>query len=144
LTTASDPESVVRQVLAIAYDRGSADEVFARARPLLHPDAEYVNPPDAVESGTRRGHDGWRAAIASIREGLGPEASFEIIEMVSRDEKVFVRARVHTGTESGMEVAGPTLGTVWFVRDGLVHRMEWRWDPEEARALLDDAGGREG
>ncbi len=139
-TMATDPESVVRRVTARMNLRGSADEIFAETKPLLHPDVEYVNPPDAVEPGTRRGHDGWRAALASLRDGLGPGASVEILELDVRGEKVFTHSRVRTGTESGLEVAAPALGSVWTVRDGVVHRLEWRWDPDDARALFEDDG----
>ncbi len=36
-----------------------------------------------------------------------------------------------------MELDGPTIGGVWTIRDGLIARFEWRWDAEEARALLE-------
>ena len=75
-----------------------------------------------------------------MSDGLGAEATFEVLEMATRGEKVFVASRIRTGTERGVEVAGPTLGIVYTLREGLLRRFEWRWDPEEARALFEDPG----
>jgi len=43
-------------------------------RDLLADDAEWVTPPDAAETGTRRGADAFLEAVASVFEG-GPNRS---------------------------------------------------------------------
>jgi ketosteroid isomerase-like protein len=135
---AGEAEAVVRRVYDMFTRAMSVDAAFAEFQTLLHPDAEYVNPPDAVEPGTRRGIDGWRAALSSTAEGLGQDASFEVKELVERGERVFALVSLRTGgTASGVEVDGPTIGTVWTVRDGLVCRFVWCWKPEDARAIFD-------
>ena len=135
-----DAEAVVRRVYELFTRAMSVDAAFAELQSLLHPDAEYVNPPDAVEPGTRRGVDGWRAALSSTADGLGQDAKFVMKEVVERGDHVFALVSLRTGgTASGVEVDGPTIGTVWTVRDGLVRRFEWCWKPEEARAIFDSA-----
>jgi len=141
---AGEGERVVRLMYELFNGRGSVEEIMAYLEPLLHPEAEYVNPPDAVEPGTRRGIEGWRAALASTRQGLGPAATATLDDLRVHGELVFVRSSLHTGgTASGVEVGGPVIGGVWTVRDGLVRRFEWRWDPEDALAILEggDGGG---
>ena len=55
---------IVRAVYA-AWDR----EEFPGPPDLLDPQIEYVNPPDAVEPGTRRGLEAFARAIAKTLEG---------------------------------------------------------------------------
>ncbi len=42
-------ERIVRRMYEAFNQPGTLEETLARVEPLLHPDAEYVNPPDAVE-----------------------------------------------------------------------------------------------
>ena len=136
----SQAEAPIRKFYELMSRGLSADGVIADLEALLHPDVEYVNPPDAVEPGTRRGIAGWRTAVASTLEGLGSTPTFEIEEFVARGDLVFSRVSIRTGgTASGVEVAGPTIATVWTVREGLVRRFEWHWDPAVARAIFEDA-----
>lgn len=140
---ASEAETVVRGFYD-AFSRGRPiDEVSAEFAPFLHPDAEYVNPPDAVEPGTRRGISEFRGALEGIAEGLGQEAKFTVDELEERGDRVLVILSIRTGgTVSGVEVAGPTIGAVWTVHDGLVRRLQWCWNPDDARAIFErDASG---
>jgi ketosteroid isomerase-like protein len=131
-------EAVVRRYYEVLNRGGSAESAIAELEPLLHPDAEYVSPPDAVEPGTRRGTEGWRAALESMRHGLGVAARLQPEAFVERGDRVFARLSIRTGgTASGVEVDGPTIGMVWTVREGRVSRLEWRWDPDDARAIFE-------
>lgn len=139
---AGESERVVRRLYDAFNGGGSADELMADLEPLLHPDVEYVNPPDAMEPGTRRGPDGWRGVVESMRQGLGPAATAELEELRERGDLVFVRASLRTGgTASGVEVGGPALGALFTVQDGLVRRFEWRWNAEDALAIFERDGG---
>jgi ketosteroid isomerase-like protein len=95
---------------------------------LIDPEIEYVNPSDAVESGTRRG----RKAFAGIRDAyedvrVEPE---EIID--AGDDEVVVIARVTgKGRGSGVEIDW-RQGYVWTIRDGKGIRFRWFTDPEQA------------
>lgn len=135
---AGEAAALVRRFYDEMYRRRSVENAFDTLETLLHPDAEYVNPPDAVEPGTRRGIEGWRAAIESTMAGLGADASFKEEALVERGDRVFALVSLRTGgTASGVHVDGPTIGTVWTVRDGLIYRFEWFWRPEEARAVFE-------
>lgn len=90
----------------------------------LTDDVEWVNPPDSVETGTRRGTGGFNDAIASVYEGW--EDSRFVPERVSAsgDDVVALgelRARSHA---VGLEVRREH-GQIWTFRDGRVARMRW-------------------
>ena len=125
-----------------ALNRGDdPDLVLAELQPMLHPAAEYVNPPDAVEPGTARGPEGWKRVLMGVFEGLGPTSEFRVHEVVERGERAFARISIRTGGgTSGIEVAGPTIGAVFTLRDGLLVRLEWCWDPRDALALFEGGG----
>jgi ketosteroid isomerase-like protein len=55
---------VVREI----YRRAEGDGRFPDE--LLDDDVEWVNPPDAVETGTRRGRDAFHAALQSTGEAF--------------------------------------------------------------------------
>jgi ketosteroid isomerase-like protein len=116
----------------------SADAVIAEIGELLHPDVEYVNPVDALETGDRRGVEGVRTALENYLAGVGPESTFEIEQVIERGNKVFVRGRIHArGASSGLEIDGPGIGMITTLRDGLIYRMEWHWDKDEALARFE-------
>ena len=134
-------EALVRRFYEVLGRLDTVDDAMPQLEPLLHPEAEYVNPPDALEPGTRRGREGWRAVLQSTMEGLGRSARFELVELVERGDRVLVLLSLRTGgTASGVEVDGPTIGSVLTVEDGLIRRFEWHWRPEDARAAFE--GGR--
>ena len=95
-------------------------------RELLHPDFEYVNPPDAVEAGTLRG----RESLARVRD-VYPD--FEVVPERYFDcgDRVIV-----VGVARGTGASGLTTqwrqGYVWTVRDGLATAFAWFNDPRDA------------
>ena len=134
-----EAEALVRRYFELLERSRSVDEAMPRIEPLLHPDAEYVSPPDALEPGTWRGIDGWRGALQSGRDGLGEAARFDVVEATERGDRVFVRLVIETaGDASGLRLAGPTVGIVVTLDDGRIRRFEWRWEPDEARALFEE------
>lgn len=134
----SEAEALVRRFYDVIHGSSTIEEAMPELEQMLHPDAEYVSPPDALEPGTRRGIDGWRAALTSGAEGLGHQARFEIVDLIERDDRVYVTIALHTGgTASGVELTGPTVGAVLSIEDRLIRRFEWRWKPEDARALFE-------
>jgi hypothetical protein len=38
-----------------------------------------------------------------------------------------------------VDLAGPTVGAVFTVEDGLLRRFEWFWKPEDARTVFEQA-----
>jgi ketosteroid isomerase-like protein len=91
---------------------------------LLADDAEWVNPPDAVEGGTRRGFDAFNDAIANVFSAWD-DVHFDIERVIETGDVV-----VALGALRG-HVRGPGIaveaahGEVWTFRDGRVIRMEW-------------------
>jgi ketosteroid isomerase-like protein len=118
------------EVVKRLYDAWHKDG-FGVVPSLMDADVEYVNPPYAVEPGTRRGHAEWEIAAAAIRAVYG-ERRFIPLEFHEVGERVAVRARVIArGVGSNVEV-DTERGYVFEVRDGKVVRMAWFNEPLEA------------
>ena len=91
---------------------------------LLAPDAEWVNPHDAVEPGTLSGAERFNGAIASVF-ATWDDVHFDTERVIDRGDDVValgvLRGQLH---ESGMEVDSPH-GQIWTFRDGRATRMRW-------------------
>lgn len=96
-----------------------------RLRPeLLTDDVEWVNPPDSVEPGSRRGVDGFNEAIASIYEGWD-ESRFEPERVVENGDHVIALGELRArGRAVDFEVR-QEHGQIWTFRAGRVARMQW-------------------
>ena len=98
---------------------------------LLDPDIEWVNPPDAVERGTRQGLDAFGAAADTVSdtfEGVG----IQIDEMLDAGDRVVVLATLRgRGRGSGADIER-RQGYIWTIRDGKATRFEWFTTPEDA------------
>jgi uncharacterized protein len=106
----------------------------ASASHLIDPKLEYVNPPYAVESGTRHG----RGTLAKVRE-VYPDFHVEPERFVDAGENVVVIGVARGTSASGVE-AQWHQGYVWTVRDGRAVRFRWFNNPREA---LEAVGLRE-
>jgi ketosteroid isomerase-like protein len=94
------------------------------SRDLLVDDAEWVNPDDAVEPGTRRGADNFIKAVASVFEGW-EESNFEIERVIDHGEDVIALGMLRTrGRTTGIEATLPH-GEIWTFDAGKVARMCW-------------------
>jgi ketosteroid isomerase-like protein len=107
---------------------------------LLAEDAEWVNPRDAVEGGTRSGADAFNDAIESVFAAWD-DVWFDTDRVIANGDDQVVALGVLRGhiRGPGMEVEAPH-GQVWTFRDGRVARMEWFNTHAEA---LQHAGVRE-
>jgi uncharacterized protein len=91
---------------------------------LLTADAEWVNPDDAVEPGTRRGADSFLEAVASVFEGW-EESVFDIERVIELGDDVVALGRLRTrGRTTGIE-SNAAHGEIWSFEDGKVARMRW-------------------
>ena len=92
---------------------------------LLADDAEWVNPRDAVEGGTRKGANAFNDAIESVFAAWD-DVWFDTHRVVENGDDRVVALGVLRGhiRGPGMEVESPH-GQVWTFRDGRVARMEW-------------------
>ena len=119
------------QVVRTIYELWSRDEP---ARHLIDAEIEYVNPPYAVESGTRHG----RSTLGRIRD-VYPDFHVEPERFVDAGEEVVVIGTARGTAASGV-VAQWRQGYVWTVRDGKAVRFRWFNQPQEA---LEAVGLRE-
>jgi ketosteroid isomerase-like protein len=97
---------------------------------LVAEDMEYVNPPYAVEGGTRVG----RQWFGSVRETY-PDFQFHIERIVDTggDDVVVLGRYTASGGASGIELEGEH-GYVWTIRDGRAVRFQWFQSHSEALA----------
>jgi ketosteroid isomerase-like protein len=115
------PEQVVRAIYDAWFEGRSA-------RDLIADDVEYVNPPDAVEPGVKRGRQYFRG-IRDVYDEL--TVTPERVEPLD-DGDVLVVARL-TGRAGGSGIELDTeQGYIWTVRDGLAVRFRWFRRPAEA------------
>jgi ketosteroid isomerase-like protein len=108
----------LRRILELVFDgRPLGPELLAE-------DAEWVNPADAVETGTRRGAEGFNAAIENVF-ATWDDVRFDTERLIDNGDEVValgvLRGHVHA---AGMEVDSPH-GEVWTFRDGRATRMRW-------------------
>jgi ketosteroid isomerase-like protein len=103
------------------------------SRELLAEDAEWVNPDDAVEPGTRRGADSFLQAVTSVFEGW-EESIFEIERVMERGEDVIALGQLRTrGRVTGIESTA-AHGEIWTFDAGRVARLRWFNTHEETLA----------
>src|SRR6478752_3432064 len=112
------------------YDAWEKDG-FGVVTAVMDPDIEYVNPPYAVEPGTRRGYEGFAIAARNIHN-VYPTRRFEPLEFYDALDQVAVRVRVVArGVGSSAEV-DVERGYLFEVRDGKIVRFAWFNEPLEA------------
>jgi ketosteroid isomerase-like protein len=129
---------VVRRIIEVLNTSQSVDEAIATGvEELWDPEIEWVNPEDAIERGTRKGPAGMRTVLKNFIEGAGAGATVELEEIQERDDRVFARSRVHARGASGAEATGPPLGVIYTFRDGLLLRIEWHSDVDDALARFE-------
>lgn len=125
-----DPE--LEQRIRDAYEAFARRDT-TRLGDFFHEDAQYVNPPEAVEPGTRRGI----AEIAGVWEsvyGTFDFTSMAIDEIAEGSAGVLVIARYDgRGRASGAPVEFP-VHHVLRLRDERVERLEWYSSRDEAAA----------
>ena len=115
--------------------RSQLSERHTLDRELLADDAEWVNPDDAVEPGSRRGADSFLQAIASVFEGW-KESVFEIERAIESGDDVIALGQLRTRGRTGLEASG-THGEIWTFKGGKVIRMRWFQSHEETLAAAD-------
>jgi ketosteroid isomerase-like protein len=85
------------------------------------PDIEYVNPPEAVDPGVRRGRAEVNLALRRARQS-SPSYRHELHELFDLGDTVVAAVSRHTGPASSSEIQEE--GHTWTLRDGKVVRFE--------------------
>ncbi|HEY6636611.1 MAG TPA: nuclear transport factor 2 family protein [Solirubrobacterales bacterium] len=103
------------------------------------PDIEYVNPPYAVEPGTRRGPAEVAKALRRAHE-LFASPRYVIHELIDQGDAVVAVLTFYAhGRGSESEAVQEEVHT-WILRDGRIVRFEWGRDRDQA---LEAAGLQE-
>src|SRR4051794_5461472 len=97
---------------------------------LLHPDIEYVNPPGAVEPGTRRGIAAYEDALRAINDAF-EDIRIEVREIKDVGDQVVVLATYTArGRTSGVQRENEDP-YVCPVRNGRADRFQWPTHPAD-------------
>ena len=91
---------------------------------LLAEDAEWVNPPDAVEGGTRRGFDAFNDAIANVFAAWD-DVHFDTERVIENGDVVVALGALRGHIRGPGMAVEATHGQVWTFREGRVARMQW-------------------
>jgi ketosteroid isomerase-like protein len=110
-------------------ERGDLDAIVA----ISHPEVLFVNPPTAVEPGTRHGQDGLRSGLGGMLEAfedlrIEPRAIEDLGDLV-----VVTGVWGGRGRTSGAAFGPQPFGFLVTLRDGLMIRYEWFGSPDDAR-----------
>jgi ketosteroid isomerase-like protein len=109
---------IVRRLID-AWNRQDLEGILA----LIDPEAEYVNAPNAVEPGTRRGHDAIVVVMRKLWDGI-PGALQEIDRFHDRGDEIITEGRLsRTMPGSDARISNPLLMS-WRFRDGRLVRLE--------------------
>ena len=123
---------IVRRIYAEQMmDRGQE-----RLRELFAPDVEYVNPPEAIEPGTRHGP-------AAVEKAFRSSADFfdlpwnEVRELFDCGDAVVAAVSFRTRGRGSQSEVLQEEAHIWTLRDGRIARFEWGRD---LGAALESAG----
>jgi ketosteroid isomerase-like protein len=98
---------------------------------LLHPRAEWVNPPDAIERGVRTGDAAFVSAAEAVRAAF-EDAQIDLDRLIGAGDRVagvgVLRGR---GRESGVQIER-SLSLIWTIVDRRIVRLEWFFGHGEA------------
>jgi ketosteroid isomerase-like protein len=111
-----------------AMERGDIETVAAEA----HPEIEFVNPPYAIEPGTRRGIGGFKAGMRNMLDAF-EELRFESLRVVDFGDRA-VALGTWTGRGRGSRYQFEPLPFAFVItfEDDRMIRYEWFADHDEA------------
>jgi ketosteroid isomerase-like protein len=117
------------------YYEGLFDGDPARLLGLMGPDVEYVNPPEAVDPGVRRGREEVAKALAALRDFEW--TSNDLHELFDADDTVVARVTFQARGRASDQPLAQEEAHTWTIRDGRIVRLEWGRD---LSAALEAAG----
>jgi ketosteroid isomerase-like protein len=119
LSVASANAQLVERLID-AWNRRDLEAMLA----LTDLEAVYVNAPEAVEPGTRRGREELSRVMRKQWEGLGPEARQHIDRLHDRGEEVISENRVSRLLPGSADPLENRVAVRWVFRDGLLIHLE--------------------
>jgi ketosteroid isomerase-like protein len=122
---------IVRRGIEAAIRRPNPD--FTTMNELYHPDHEFISLVDtALEGGSHRGMDGYRAWLRGIEETVQPRSRVEQVREIDQDLVLAITPSRHAGSSSGVALEEERVASIVTVREGKIIRTEVYASPEEA------------
>ena len=118
------------------YDEGLIDQDPEWLLELATPDIEYVNPPDAVEPGVRRGQ---AEVVQAMRDFAEPwrESRHEMHELYDCGDAVVAAVSWYTLSRGSEAELTQEEAHTWTLKEGRIACFEWGLD---LAAALEAAG----
>jgi len=113
------------------YDEGLIDLDPEWLFEIATPDIEYVNPPNAVEAGIRRGPAEVVRAMRGFAE-IWEESRHELHELFDCGDAVVAAVSWHTRSRHSERELVQEEAHTWTLREGRIARFEWGQDVEKA------------
>lgn len=111
-----------------AMERGDIEPILA----FSDPEVEFVNPPTAVEPGTRHGIEGLRMGLHGMLD-VFEELRFDTEDVIDLGDRLVATGVFRgRGKGSGYQFDPVPFGFIAWLRDGRMIRYEWFAGPEEA------------
>jgi ketosteroid isomerase-like protein len=118
-----------------AWNRQDLDGLLA----LTDADAEYVNAPEAVEPGTRHGHEGFTLVLRAQWEAL--PGGLQVVDRVhDRGDKLITVGQFSRDMPGSDARLGNPILISWEFRDGKVTRIEILGAGSGFREAIEEAG----
>ena len=133
MTETEDRPRELAEVAYAAFNSGN----LAALEELLDPEVEVFAAPGLVNSGTFRGHDGFRRWLGEWLEAW-ESFSVELDSFETLDERFAIGVVMQRGVGrgSGLEIEMP-IAHLWQIEDGRVVRFHLYATEEEARGVAD-------
>jgi ketosteroid isomerase-like protein len=113
------------------YDEGLIDQDPEWLLEIATPDIEYVNPPNAVETGIRHGPAEVVQAMRNFAE-IWEESRHELHELFDCGEAVVAAVSWHTRNRHSERELTQEEAHTWTLREGRIARFEWGQNVEKA------------
>lgn len=123
---------IVRRI----YEEGLFDRDPDRFLDMLATaNVEYVNPPEAIEPGIRRGRAEVAQALHSAHKAFDSRRH-ELRELFDGGDRVVAAVRFHARNRGSESVLVQDEVHTWTLRDGRVTRFEWGRDLAKALSAV--------
>jgi ketosteroid isomerase-like protein len=119
------------EIVRRLYEDGLIDRDPAELLELATQDVEYVNPPYAIEPGTRRGVEAVGKAMRAFAE-VWEESWHELRALHDCGDVVVAAVTWHTRSRGSEQELVQDEAQSWTIRDGHIARFEWGLDLEQA------------
>ena len=113
------------------YEEELLDRYLDQILELATPDIEYVNPPDAIEPGVRRGQVAVTRAMRAFAE-VWESSRHELHELFDCGDAVVASVSWYTLSRGSETELVQHEAHTWTLRDGRIARFEWGRDLEHA------------